>query len=309
MAPICTPFAEDGEVNHAALRQNLAKYQRAGLAGFVVAGSTGEAALLNREEKLELFRTVREAADDQILIAGAGVESVRETLSLIAAAAKLEYDAALVLTPHYYRSQMSRPATQVEFFRAVADSATLPVVIYNFPQMTGIDLPLEVVVQLAEHPNIIGIKESSADLEKVQSLTSALPVTFQVLVGASAKFHECLCLGATGGILAIANALPYSARLIYDRYQSGDVQGSGDAQRLIAAAAGVAPRYGIQGLKYAMDLKGLLGGPARLPLLPLDAQQKAEIESLFCDVGNEGAFGPPSNRLSGRQARHLPRRH
>jgi len=285
MAPICTPFAEDGEVNYAALRQNLAKYSAAGLAGYVVAGSTGEAPLLGREERLSLLQTVREAAGDKVLIAGTGAESVRETLRLIAAAAELRYDAALVLTPHYYRGQMARPETQIAFFRSVADSSPLPVLIYDFPQMTGIDLPLDVVMRLSEHPNIIGIKESSADLGKIGSLTSSLPETFQVLVGSSARFHDCLCLGAIGGILAIANVLPRAAQLLYDRYQAGDVVSSRECQNRIVDAAGVAPRYGIQGLKYAMDLKGYYGGPARLPLLPLDAQQKAEIEMLFGNLG------------------------
>jgi 4-hydroxy-2-oxoglutarate aldolase len=284
LAPICTPFAGDGEVNHDALRRNIVKYNPTGLAGFVVAGTTGEAAFLGREERQKLFRTVREAADRKILVAGTGAESVRETLALIHDAADLEYDAALVLTPHYYRAQMSRPGTQIAFFRAVADASPIPVLIYNIPQMTGIDLSLDVVLQLAEHPNIIGIKESSADLDKVGSLTSGLPGAFPVLVGASARFHDCLRLGATGGILAIANAAPRSTQLVYDRYQAGDVAGSGEAQRQIANAAGVAPRHGIQGLKYAMDLKGYCGGPARLPLLPLDAAQKAEIESLFREV-------------------------
>lgn len=166
MAPICTPFGADGEVNHDALQRNIAKYVSTGLAGFVVAGSTGEAPMLNREEKLQLLQTVREAAGEKTLIAGVGAESVRETVRLIDAAARLKYHAALVLTPHYYRGQMSRPETQIAFFRAVAGSSALPVLIYDFPQMTGIDLPLDVVIQLSEHPNIIGIKESSADLEK-----------------------------------------------------------------------------------------------------------------------------------------------
>ncbi len=283
-APICTPFAENGEVHPDALRANIAKYNDAGLAGFVVAGSTGEAAFLGRDEKRQLFQAVREASDDKILIAGAGAESVRETLGLIHDAADMGYDAALVLTPHYYRPQMARPETQLAFFRAVADASPVPILIYNFPQMTGVDLPLEVVLPLAEHPNITGIKESSADLEKVASLTSGLPAGFQVLVGASGKFHDCLRLGAIGGILAIANAVPRSTMLIYDRYEAGDIAGSSDAQRRIVDAAGVAPKYGIPGLKYAMDLKGYYGGPARLPLLPVDARQKSEIEGLFRDV-------------------------
>jgi 4-hydroxy-2-oxoglutarate aldolase len=284
LAPICTPFAGDGEVNRDALRQNIAKYNQAGLAGYVVAGSTGEAPLLSREEKLALFQTVREAADGKLLLAGTGAESVRETVSLIGAAADMGYDAALVLTPHYYRGQMARPETQIGFFRAVADASPIPILIYNFPQMTGVDLPLEVVLPLAEHPNIIGIKESSADLDKIASLTSGLPAAFQILVGASGKFHDSLGLGAVGGILAIANAVPRSAQLVYDLFQSGDTTGSHRAQQKLLGAAGVAPRYGVQGLKYAMDLKGYFGGPARLPLLPVDAQQKVEIEALFQDV-------------------------
>lgn len=281
LAPICTPFAADGEVDHEALRRNLGKYIAAGLAGFVVAGSTGEAALLSREERLKLFETARGAAEGKLLLAGTGAESVRETLRLTEAAADLGYDAALVLTPHYYRGQMSRPETQLGFFRAVADASPLPVLIYNFPQMTGVDLPVEAVMRLAEHATIAGIKESSADLEKIGSLRSCLPAEFPVLVGASAKFHDSLQLGVNGGILAIANALPGSALRIYERHQAGDVQAASEAQRQIVDAAGVAPRYGIAGLKYAMDLKGFYGGPARLPLLPLTAQQRAEIEALF----------------------------
>jgi 4-hydroxy-2-oxoglutarate aldolase len=283
LAPICTPFAGDGEVDYAALRRNVAAYCGAGLAGFVVAGSTGEAPLLDAEEKLKLFATVSEAGSGRRLIAGTAAESVRETLRIVSAAADLGYHAALVITPHYYRAQMMRPETQVGFYRAVAERSALPVLIYDFPQMTGIDLPLEAVLELSEHPNIIGIKESSADLEKVGRLTENLPAGFQVLVGSSAKFHDCLRLGATGGILAIANAVPRSTLLVYDRYRAGDVEGSREAQRPLVEAAGVAPRYGIAGLKYAMDLKGLYGGPARPPLLPLDEGQKAEIALLFRD--------------------------
>ena len=287
LAPICTPFAADGEVHHQALRENIGRYNRTALMGYVVGGSTGEAALLEPEEKLRLFETVREsAAEDKVLIAGTAAESVRETLRIIASAASMEYRAALVITPHYYRAQMLRPESQIAFFRAVADASPLPILIYDFPQMTGIDLPVDVVRELTSHANIIGIKESSADVEKVATLTKCLPASFQVLVGSSAKFHECLCFGALGGILAVANAIPEAALVIYQLYRSGDVEGSREAQKSIVEAAGVAPRYGIQGLKYAMDLKGFYGGPARLPLLPLDGQQKSEIEGLFAKSGH-----------------------
>jgi len=284
IAPVCTPFDENGEVDHEALQQNISKYNDAGLAGFVICGSTGEAPLLNREEKLKLFETARDAADGRVLIAGAGVESVRETLSLIRDAAKLGFDATLVLTPHYFRAQMLRPETQLTFFRAVADESPLPVLVYNFPQMTGIDLAVDVFAQLSEHPNIIGLKESSADLAKIAALTSTLPAGFDIFVGASPKFHDCLSLGARGGILAGANVLPHSMQRVYDLFQAGEVPASRVLQQTIAPCTGVAAQYGIQGLKYAMDLKGLFGGLPRPPLLPLDVRQKMEIEALFQGV-------------------------
>lgn len=285
--PITTPFLPNGEVHYAALRQNISKYRSAGLRGFVVAGSTGEAAMLGREEKQKLFQAVRESAEDNLLIAGVGSESVRETLELIRNAGEWKYAAALVLTPHYYRSQMARPESQLTFFRAVADSSPLPIIVYNYPQVTGIDLPLDVISELSEHPNIVGMKESSADLERIGKLVSTLPSTFDILVGASGKYHESLRLGVRGGILAVANAFPHAALLIHERYRSGDVSGSDVLQKKIAEAAGVAPQFGIQGLKYAMDLNGYFGGECRLPLLPPDEQARCEIERICRGVSDE----------------------
>ena len=290
MAPVCTAFDGEGELDYGAMRRNIGAYVSAGLAGFVVAGSTGEAPFVSGDERAKLFAAVRDASGGKALIAGTGAESVRETLRLTRVAADLGYHAALVITPHYFRAQMLRPESQTTFYRAVADASPLPVLIYDFPQMTGIDLPLDVIAELAAHPNIVGIKESSADLEKIASLTANLPADFQVLVGSSAKFHDCLKLGAIGGILAIANALPGAALAIYDRFQAGDVAGSRAAQQAIVEAAGVAPRYGIQGLKYAMDLKGFYGGPVRPPLLQLREGEKREIEAMF--LAQAGRPGP-----------------
>jgi 4-hydroxy-2-oxoglutarate aldolase len=222
-----------------------------------------------------------------VLIAGTASESVRETVALIEAAADLKYAAALVLTPSFYKSQMLRAETQVAFFRAVADAAPLPVLIYNFPQMTGVDLSVEVVQELSGHANIAGIKESSGDIDKVGRLIFALPKRFDVLIGASPKFHACLCLGATGGILAGANILPRSAQMIYERYRAGDVAGSHALQQKVAEVTGIGARYGIQGVKYAMDLKGFYGGPSRLPLLPLSAGQRLELDGMLRDVEDQ----------------------
>ena len=285
--PITTPFEHNGEVNYTALRQNLEKYLSAGLRGFVVAGSTGEAAMLGSDEKQKLFGAVREAAENSLLIAGVGSESVSETVALVRHISELKYAAALVLTPHYYRAQMLKPESQLAFFRAVADSSPLPILLYNYYQLTGIDLPLDVVCELSEHPNIIGIKESSGDLERIGKLTSTLPSTFDVLVGASGKYHESLRLGVKGGILGVANMFPGTALLIHERYRSGDVAGSDTLQKKVAEAANIPPRYGIQGLKYAMDLKGYFGGDCRLPLLPPDAQTKSEIERICHSMSDD----------------------
>jgi 4-hydroxy-2-oxoglutarate aldolase len=286
-APICTPFDAQGEVNVEALRQNIARYRAAGLTGYVVSGTTGEAPLLSKDEKRMMYELVAEMAGDSVLIAGTASESVRETVALIEAAAELKYAAALVLTPSFYRAQMARPEVQAAFFRAVADQAALPVIIYNFPQMTGVDLSVEVMAELAEHKNIAGIKESSGDIDKVGRLIVTLPAGFDVLIGASPKFYMSLCLGAAGGILAGANILPRASQLIYERYRSGQVEGSHALQQRVAEVTGIGARYGVQGVKYAMDLKGFYGGITRLPLLPLGAQQRAEIEELVRDVNDE----------------------
>lgn len=287
--PITTPFEANGEVHFAALRRNVEQYRSAGLEGFVVAGSTGEAVMLSADERRRVFEAVRESAGNSLLIAGVGCESVAETLRLIGHAAKSEYAAALVLTPHFYRAQMSRPETQLAYFRAVADASPVPILVYNFPQMTGIDLPLDVISALTEHDNIVGIKDSSADMERIEKLTSTLPRSFDVMVGASAKYHDCLRLGVKGGILALANAFPRVALQIHERYRAGDLSGSEALQKHAAEAAGIPPRYGIQGLKYAMDLRGYFGGECRLPLLPPDQQAKAEIERICSAVSDEAA--------------------
>lgn len=166
--PITTPFYPEGNVYFKKLEANAERYSRTPVAGIVVLGSTGEAVLLSDEERRQVLKTAREsAANNKVLIAGTGVESAFETLRLTEHAAQLGYDVAMVRTPHYYKGQM-RPASMLAFYRTVADRSPLPVIIYNFPQATGYDIPPEIVIELADHPNVIGIKESSGDLEKVR---------------------------------------------------------------------------------------------------------------------------------------------
>ena len=168
--PITTPFYPDGNVYFKKLESNVERYSRTPVAGIVVLGSTGEAILLSDQERRDVFKSAREAAaPNKVLVAGTGIESAIETLRLTEYAAGLGYDVAMVRTPHYYKKQM-QPANILAFYRTVADRSPLPVIIYNFPQATGYDIPAEVVIELAEHPNLIGIKESSGDVEKVRQI-------------------------------------------------------------------------------------------------------------------------------------------
>jgi 4-hydroxy-2-oxoglutarate aldolase len=168
--PITTPFYPDGNIYFKKLESNVERYSRTPVAGIVVLGSTGEAILLSDQERRDALKAAREAAaPSKVLIAGTGIESAIETLRLTEYAAELGYDVAMVRTPHYYKKQME-PANLLAFYRTVADRSPLPVMIYNFPQATGYDMPSEVVCELAEHPNLIGIKESSGDVEKVRKM-------------------------------------------------------------------------------------------------------------------------------------------
>jgi 4-hydroxy-2-oxoglutarate aldolase len=170
--PITTPFYPDGEVYYKKIEANVERYSRTPVAGIVVQGSTGEAILLSDQERRDVLKSaIAAAAPNKVMIAGTGIESAQETLRLTESAAELGYDAAMVRTPHYYKKQMLA-ANLLAFYRTVADRSALPIIIYNFPQATGYDIPAEVVVELAEHPNIVAIKESSGNLEKVKTMVN-----------------------------------------------------------------------------------------------------------------------------------------
>jgi 4-hydroxy-2-oxoglutarate aldolase len=284
--PIATPFDHNGDIYPAKVRHNVEKWNKTALSGYVVLGSTGESVMLSTDEKVAMWELVAQsAAPGKLLIAGTGVESVRETVSLTNRAAGMGYQAALVRTPHYYKSLLNRASAQELFFRTVADQSRIPVIIYNFPQATGVDIPVEAVVALSEHPNLIGIKESSGNVAKVMQMVREARAGFQVLVGSAPTLWPSLLMGACGGILAYANAAPYSTIAIWEAYRARDGAAGLDWQNRIAGpAALVTAKYGIPGLKYAMDLNGYYGGPPRLPLcVPTEAARR-EIEEAFRDL-------------------------
>lgn len=281
--PIATPFDHKGGLYKAKVQHNIEKWNQTGLAGYVVCGSTGESVMLTSEEKIQLWEWVAQhAAPDKLLIAGTGVESVRETVALTNQAAGIGYKAAMVRTPHYYKNLLNSTEAQVLYFRAVADQSKIPIMIYNWPQATGLDITTDAVSQLSEHPNVIAIKESSGSLEKVMQMIRDVKPGFQVLVGSAPTLWPSFAVGAVGAVLAFANAAPYATVTIWEAHRTRDAEAARDWQNRISRAAQlVTTRYGVPGLKYAMDLNGYYGGPPRLPLTPICAAAQREIEQAF----------------------------
>ena len=286
LPPLTTPFNSEGQVWRVKVQHNIEKLNRTGLTGYVVCGSTGESVLLTKDEKFQLFEWVAEyAAPGTILIAGTAAESVSETVAITNKAADMGYKLALVRTPHYYKNLLSNPAAQLLYFRSVADQAKIPVMIYNFPQVTGIDLAADVVAELSQHPNIFGIKESSGNIEKVLQMLREVKPGFTVVIGNAPMLAPAFAVGVHGAIPAFANAAPYAALSIWEAHRTREEAAALDWQNRIGRAATlVTSKYGIPGLKHAMDLMGYYGGPPRLPLTCPSEAAKKDIEDAFKDL-------------------------
>jgi 4-hydroxy-2-oxoglutarate aldolase len=283
---LTSSFDYEGKLYKAKVFHNIERLNQIALNGYLVGGSTGETPLLSIGERMQLMEWVREASTEgKILIAGVGCESVQETVALANRAAEIGYNFALALTPYYYRIQMQRPETQALFFRSVADRSKIPVLIYNIPQITGYDVPVPTLAALSEHPNIAGMKDSSGNLERLKEVVPAVKSGFQVMWGSSTNIWEALQSRASGGILALANAVPYACVTIWEAFRTREHQAGADWQARIAGASRlIATKHGVPGLKHAMDLNGYYGGPPRLPLIPPSPESKAEIETAFADL-------------------------
>ena len=286
LPPIATPFDHRGELYKVKLQHNVEKWNRTALTGYVVCGSTGESVYLTTEEKLQMWEWVAEyAASDKVLLCGTGMESVRETVALTNAAAERGYKAAMVRTPFYYKNLVHKMDTQILYFRAVADQTKIPLMIYNWPQVTGVDISAEAVAVLSQHPNIFAIKESSGNLEKCIQMIQDVKPGFQVLTGSAPILAPSLAVGCAGAVLAFANVAPFATVSIWEAHRSRESTAAMDWQkRILRAAQLVTVKYGVPGLKYAMDLNGYYGGPPRLPLCVPTASAKQEIEEAFKDL-------------------------
>jgi 4-hydroxy-2-oxoglutarate aldolase len=279
---LITPFAGDGSVSLADLKHNIQQYNRIGLAGYVVNGSTGESVLLSKAEAESVLATVKEvAAPGKKLIAGTGAESTAETIERTKRAAELGYDAALVKTPYYYKP-VYKPEVYIQHYRRVADASPIPVLLYSVPQFTGVALEPPEVAVLAGQPNILGMKESSGNVQRVAEIIASAPPDFQVLVGSAATVYPALTVGARGAILALASALPEKCVELYQLIRQGQHERARELHTVILRASKlVVSECGIAGVKYAMDQRGLRGGLPRLPLLPLKDEQKKRLNAFL----------------------------
>jgi 4-hydroxy-2-oxoglutarate aldolase len=279
---LITPFAADGSVSLADLKHNLHRYNGTDLAGYVVLGSTGESVLLSPAEIDGVLATAKEAAaPGKKLIAGTGAESTAETIEKTKRAAELGYHAALVKTPHYYKPAY-KPEVLITHYQRVADASPIPVLLYSVPQFTGVALEAPEVAVLSEHPNIMGIKDSSGNVQRVGEVIVAAGPAFQVLVGSASTMYPSLMVGARGAILALANALPEKCVALYNFAHRGQVEKARELQQLLVKASKlIVSEGGIAGVKFVMDQRGYRGGIPRPPLLPLTDEVKKRLIALL----------------------------
>lgn len=282
---LVTPFEPDGAVSLRGVRENIRRYNQTAVAGCVVLGSTGESVMLSREAADSvLAASIEVAAPAKLLIAGTGAESTSETIARTRRAADLGYAAALVKTPYYYKP-VYKAETFIRHYRAVADASPIPVLLYSVPQFTGITLETPEILTLAAHPNIVGIKDSSGNIQRAAEIVAGARPDFQVLTGGAAVIYPALAVGARGAILALAAALPEKCAELFFLFESGRHEQAKALQlELAVASKRIVSEQGIAGVKYAMDLRGYNGGLPSLPLLPLAEEKKQSIAAVISQL-------------------------
>ena len=282
--PITTPF-QNGKVALGKLKENFKKWNRTGLSGFLVLGSNGEAVYLNDREKLKLIETARESIPtSKIMVVGTGLESTQETIRFTNQAARMGANFGLVVTPSYFKGSM-KPQILYDHFVSVAEGSRMEILLYNVPQFTGINMEPELVARLSEHPNIAGIKDSSGNIGQLNEMIHLSRKDFRVLVGSAPVFFPALCVGASGGLLAVADAVPEECVRILKLFEAKKFDEASALQnRLTPVAKAVTVKHGIGGLKKAMDLAGYFGGDPRPPLKRVGPEVEQELKNLLAQL-------------------------
>jgi 4-hydroxy-2-oxoglutarate aldolase len=285
--PVTTPFDDNGCIEHNHLSENIERWNETEISGYLILGSNGESVFLNEEEKLEIVNTARKAIpSSKEMLAGTGLESTKGTIEFTRKAADYGADVAVVITPHFFKDNMSHEAFLKHYLK-VADNSPIPILLYNVPPFTSLNLEVKTTVVLSQHENIIGIKDSSGDIEQLSKIINLTEnEEFSVLTGSSIVLYPSLCIGAAGGIMAIACVLPERCLEIIRLYKDGNhTEARALQMRLIEPTIAVTSGYGIPGLKAAMDLFGYHGRYSRLPLLPITDTEIKEIKNIFKNAG------------------------
>ena len=282
LLPVTTPFSKDGVVDLPALKSNLARWSQTHITGYVVLGSTGERVHLDESEYLRILEDARSnVSGDLAFIVGAGQQSTVGTIKEITRAAAAGADAVLVITPHFYRSAISQDVL-ISYYRSVADAAPVPLLLYSMPPLTGIKIEPETIARLSEHPNIVGVKDSSNDVAGFSETVRLCRSDFAVMTGNGTVLLDALRAGATGAILAVGCVVPEICVEIFRAFKAGELERASMLQsKLTSLAAAVTTRFSIGGLKAALDLAGYRGGSVRAPLQPPDGTAHAEIATLL----------------------------
>ncbi len=282
LPPMVTPFRENGDVHYDAFVRNIERWNKTPLSGYLVLGSNSETPYLSESEKLQLIRlTAAAASPGRIILAGTGCESTAETIRLTNAAARAGAQAALVLTPFYYGSMVSDSGF-IRHFSTIANACDIPILIYNVPRYTHLNVSVEVVQTLSRHPRIIGMKDSRGDLAQLQAFRQAVPEAFSLIAGSSSVLYAALEIGVQAAILAIANCLPGQCVDVVRLFELGDREGSRALhERLLAINKALIDTYGIAGLKHATTVMGFEGGYPRSPMMPVSDPDKAAIRDLL----------------------------
>jgi 4-hydroxy-2-oxoglutarate aldolase len=280
--PLPTPFREDGALDLQPLRSLLRTLNDEPLAGYLVGGSNGEFTSLSWDERLEVVAAAREVVPrNRLLIAGSGAESTRDTIALTREMAQRGADTVLVVTPSYFKGRMT-PAALEAHYRALADASPIPIILYNVPANTGLDLAAAPIIKLAQHPNIIGLKDSGGDLQKMALVIRETGPSFQVLAGSTGYMLPALTIGAVGCIGALANLAARPLDRLIACVRAGALDEARAIQlRLVEANLAVTSRFGVSGLKAALELVGRPVGVARSPLLPLDPDERATLRAIL----------------------------
>lgn len=278
---LTTPFRNE-ELALDKLKENIQAYNSTGVSGYLALGTTGECVSLSDDESLAVVEVVAKALKPpKKLIIGATRESTIWTLRFIKELAKFDLEAVLIRPPSYFRSKMTSEAL-ADYFLKIADQSHLPLIIYNIPQNTGLSLDPSLMVRLAEHPNILGLKESSGSLPMLGEIIGLVPESFHYFLGSAHVLLPGVVMGACGAILAVANAVPELSVEVFNLVISGHLEEARRQQlRLIQINKILTEKHGIAGLKFAQDLRGLGGGLPRSPLLPLNSEAKREISQLL----------------------------